>query len=168
MLYRLAALTLLGALAACDAPPLEKVYMLPAAERKAPVLSAQQVYAQSERCAKATGDQFRRDWKDGVVAGPDGKMTADFTSHYNARMNTCFYLLTVRHSPDKSGQGGASADSLRKFLFDIDDNEQYGEYLGPATSGSPKAGLAATCRIEAMYCASEGEWKVLSVPYMQE
>lgn len=170
MLRRLALLTILGAVSACDAPPPARESTRPAAkvQEAAPALSQRQVYELSEQCATRSRDQFRRDWKNGVVSTPQGRMTADFIDHYNARLNTCFYLLTVRQATDDSGQGGTSADAVGIKLFDIGDGEQYGEYSGPAVAGSPPTSLPKTCTIEAMYCASRREWDVLLRPYMED
>jgi hypothetical protein len=148
MLRRLTLLMLLGAVSACDAPPGKEPAQPAVQEKKAAEPSTQQVEELSVQCEKKSRDQFRRDWQDGT---PDGRTAAEFVSHYNVKRNTCFYLLTV-----------ASAGTRRQMLFDINDGEQYGEYLGPAT------GLPTTCRVESMYCASEREWGVLAGPYMEE
>lgn len=168
MLVRLALLTLLAALSACDARPPRKESMQPSAQDKEPAAapSKQQVHERSEQCGKTSRARFRRDWKDGIVPTPDGQMTADFTNHYNAKLNTCFFFLTVNQYTN--GQGSAPASTLRMMVFDIDDGELYGEYLGPATIGSPTARLPETCRVESMYCASKGEWEVLVRPYTED
>jgi hypothetical protein len=160
MRRRLVVLALLGALSACDAPPREKEPAAPAAQDKVPVfpLSKTQVEKLSVQCREASGRQFRRDWKDGSVDTAGGRVTAEFATHFNARLNTCFYLLTV------SRPAGHARD---RMLFDINGGELYGEYLGPATSGSPAAGMPTACRVESMYCASEREWEVLVVPYLE-
>lgn len=159
MLCRLALLMLLGAVCACDAPPRDQESTRPAAREQEPVivLSKQQVDERSEQCGKMSRDQFRRAWKDGTVNTADGQMTAEFANHYNAKLNTCFYLLTV-----------ASASTVKKMLFDIDGGELYGEYLGPAIIESPTAVFPKICRVEALYCASEREWQVLVGPYMED
>jgi len=146
MLHRLALLTLLGTVCACDAPPPGKVAVLPAVQDKgtAAAPSQQQVHELSEQCAQKSRDQFRRDWKDGG---------ASFSHHYNAKRATCFYLLTIHHS--------TGTHSI--MFFDIATGELYGEYLGPESGESP-----ATCRIESLYCASRREWEVLIQPYMEE
>jgi len=170
MLRRLALLTMLGAVSACDAPPPATVTAPPAArfQQTAPALSAQQVHELSEQCATRSSGQFRRDWKGGTVITPQGRMTADFVNHYNAKLNTCFYLLTVRHATEDGGQGGASGGTVSIKLFDIGDGEQYGEYSGPAVVGSPPTRLPDACTIESMYCASMREWDVLLQPYMED
>jgi hypothetical protein len=167
---RLAAFSLAVALAACrpSAPAPEQVAVPAMAAEAAPLFTADQVRERSERCAKVTGDQFRRDWKESGAPTPAGTTTADFASHYNARLDTCFYLLTVRHFPDAGGQDGRPAETLSKFLVDIKYDEQYGVFMGPASVDSPRGRLPNQCRIDAMFCASEGEWNVLARAYMQD
>lgn len=159
MLCRLALLTLLGAACACDAPPRDKEPAQPPVPGiAAPIpLSKQEAGALAEQCGKMSLEQFHRARKDGIENTPEGKATAEFSHHYNAHLNVCFYLLTV-----------SSPGTLRKMLFDINGGELYGEYLGPATIDSPAAARPKTCRIESFYCASGREWDVLAEPYMRD
>ena len=170
MLCRLALWTLLAALCACDAPPRGTESIQPAAQNREPAaaLSKQQAYELSEQCAQTSRDEFRRAWREGAVNTADGQMTADFTNHYNAKLNTCFYLLTVNRYTNDNSPGSASTSTLSKMLFDTNGGELYGEYLGPATTESPPAGFPTTCRVESLYCASEREWEVLVERYMED
>ena len=160
MLRRLALLALLGTLCACDPPPRGKDAEKPAVQEQkkepAVVLTQQQVGELSERCEKAAREQFRRAWKDGSEKTEQGHVTAEFRNHYNAKLKTCFYLLTL-----------TSVGTLNKMLFDVDGGELYGEYLGPATGDAPPAAHPKTCRVESLYCASGREWEVLVRPYME-
>ena len=160
MFHRLALVMLLGAVCACDAPPRVTESMQPKAPKKEaePALTKQQVSELSEQCGKKAREEFRRGWKDGTVATADGNKTAEFTNHYSVKLKTCFYLLTVNHT----------ASTLGKTLFDINEGEQYGEYLGPATDESPAASQPASCRVTGFYCASRREWEVLIGPYMED
>lgn len=170
MRRRLALWTLLGALGACDAPPRGAATGQPAARHEEPaaVLSKEQVRARSEQCEKKTRDRFRRDWRDASAQTADGRTAAEFSSYYNAKLDTCFYLLTVSHSANHDGQGSASAGILSRKLFDIDTAELYGEYLGPAADGSPTDSFPASCRLEALHCGSRREWDVLLERYMRD
>ena len=155
----MALLMLLGAVSACDAPKRNFEPVPPKAQEKevAPPLSRQQLYERSEQCGKMSREQFRRAWNDGTVKTEEGQMTAEFTSHYNEKLNTCFYLLTV-----------TSPSSLKKMLFDVNGGELYGEFLGPAAVESSKASFPKTCRVESFYCASWREWEVLVESYMED
>lgn len=143
---------LLGLVSACNAPQQETVSVQPKAPAQAaPVPSKQRIADLTEQCGKKSREEFRRGWKE------DAK-TAEFASHYNAKLNTCFYLLTVSHP----------MGTLGKTLFDINGGEQYGEYLGPPTDESPPASQPASCRVEGFYCASRREWEVLVGPFMED
>lgn len=150
--HRLALVMLLGLISACNAPQQDAVVVQPRAPAKAaPALSKQRIAELTEQCGKKAREEFRRGWKE------DAKK-AEFASHYNAKLNTCFYLLTVNHS----------TGALGKTLFDINGGEQYGEYLGPPTDESPPATHPASCRVEGFYCASRREWEVLVGPFMED
>ena len=152
-------LALLAAVSACDAPQRngEAMPPKPPAQVAAKAPTKQQLGELSARCAKMSREQFRRAWRDGTEITAEGRTTAEFASHYNAKLKTCFYLLSV-----------ASAGSLKKMLFDINGGEQYGEYQGPADFDSPMADRPKACRVESLYCASGGEWQVLVAPYMED
>ena len=120
-------------------------------------LSQQRADELSEQCGKMSHEQFRRAWKDGSENTAQGKTTAEFKSHYNSNLNTCFYLLTV-----------ASDSTLKKMLFDINGGELYGEYLGPAAAQPPTGSFPNTCRVEGLYCASAREWEVLVRAYFED
>lgn len=165
---RLALLALLGALSACDAPPPVKAPAPPAAEHKvaAEAPSRERIVELSGQCERTSRERFRRDWKDGTVPTPDGKMAAEFTTHYNAKLETCFYFLTVTRY--RNGEGSASASTISRMVYDADYDELYGEYSGPTAGDSPMARLPTVCRVESMYCASIGEWEVLVRPYAED
>ena len=168
MTRSLAALFLLGAVAACHPPAPELIAVAALAAEAAPVATPVQVRERSELCAKASADRFRSDWKESGVPAPDGTTTADFVSHYNARLNICFYLLTVRQFTVTEGEGWATWGTLRKVLFDFGADEQYGEYLGPAIQSSRSDRVAARCKIEELFCFSEAEWNTLAGSYMKD
>ena len=134
------------------------------AEEAAPAqMTPEQAREQSERCDRTSRDVFRREWQDGAVDDADGLATADFASHYNAKLRVCFYLIAI-----ESGRAGAPDRTLRKLLFDLDERELYGEYLGPAADDSTAAATQRACRVAGFYCASMREWDVLARPFMEE
>ena len=153
---RLPALILFGAVCGCDAPsqePEPKALQPPVAQvRQAAAPSMRRLYELSEQCGKSSREVFQRDWKHSFAGPADGLATVGVTNHYNAKRETCFYLLTVSHA----------VDGLRKLLFDVNEREPYGEYLGPL-AGHPK-----TCRVEDLHCASSSEWDILVSPYMED
>lgn len=165
MPFRLSAFFLLGAVAACNPPAPEKI-VVPAKVVEAIVLPPEQVRERTGLCAKATGERFRRDWKESGVSNPEGTLSADFASHYNAKLNICFYLLTVRQFADE--EGGVPTGTLRKILFDFGGEELYGQYVGPVMAGSPWDRFMARCKVDELFCTSEAEWDRLARAYMED
>jgi hypothetical protein len=148
-----------GLLSACDVPSRDRPTAPPppAPDKAEAPLSKQEIAENARQCGSKSRAQFTRDWKDGTEITAEGKTKAEFTSHYNVKLNTCFYLLTV-----------ASPGTLKRMLFDIGSGEQHGEFLGPAVVESPAADRPKACRLGGFYCASAGEWEVLVRPYMED
>ncbi len=165
MLSRPAVLALLGILCACNPPQQDNVPPPPKAQEKAPVpaLSKQQAFDLSAQCTKKALDEFRRGWKEGAVDTAEGRVTAEYSSHYNEKLRTCFYLLTVT----RQSAGNPPRITVSKMLYDASERELYGEYQGPETS-LPAAGLPDNCRVTGFFCASLREWEVLVESYMEE
>lgn len=164
MLGRPVLLAFLGILSACN-PPQQDNVPPPKAPEKAPVsaLSKQQAFDLSEQCTKKARDEFRRGWKEGTVDTADGRVTAEYSSHYNEKLRTCFYLLTVTRETG----GSTPKTTVSKMLYDASERELYGEYQGPETS-LPAAGLPDNCRVTSFFCASLREWEVLVESYMED
>ena len=102
----------------------------------------------SENCGRKAREGFKRD------QAADATKTAEFRSHYHEKLDACFYLVTVRRGEDR----------VSSRLFDINEGELYGEYLGPAAAeSSPDA-----CRMVGLYCGSRREWEVLAGFFMQD
>ncbi|MBI2748638.1 MAG: hypothetical protein HYX43_04660 [Burkholderiales bacterium] len=100
MIYRVALLALLATLAGCDLPSSSKEPTPPHSAREreeAATLSKRQAYELSERCGKTASEEFRREWKNGIVNTETGQMTAGYANHYNSKLNKCFYLLRITH-----------------------------------------------------------------------
>jgi len=133
------------------------------AEETPAQMTQEQAREQSERCDRDSRDVFRREWQDGAVDDADGLATAEFASHYNAKLRVCYYLLVI-----KSDRAGAADRTLHKLLFDLDERELYGEYLGSAADDSAAAATPKACRVAGYYCASMREWGVLARPFMEE
>lgn len=152
LLAPLAALCVFG----CDAPPrgtdTSAVTLAPAARAPAAPLSNAQSRERSEECGRRSREAFQREWKEVAAAPGEAPARVDFTNHYNAKLDACFYQLTVSHSAERS----------RKLLFEVGEREPYGEYA------SPQPDSPLVCRVEHLYCGSSGEWDVLVAPYMED
>jgi hypothetical protein len=159
-------LVFVGAVAFWDrrpAPRPESFHPEAVAEQPpARAISAERLREAGERCARKSAEEFRRAWGQDVRTD-EWRETADYRSHYNAALDSCFYLLeVVRHT---AVDGGAVL--VREMLFDVNEGELYGEYTGPAAGGLPGAGLPRTCRVAGFYCASRREWQRLAGAFME-
>jgi hypothetical protein len=145
----LSALTLLGALCACDAPrQAEAPAPPPPPEPVAVVPSEPQIQQRATQCESKARARFKLDAKQGP---------ADFAHHYHRKLDTCFYLVTVAHQ-----------EARNRKLLDLNENETYGEFLGlPGAEASPNK-HPDQCRVESTYCASEREWEVLVRQFMED
>ena len=156
---RLVCLALIGALCACGpreqaeapSPP-------PAQEQPLAVLSSQQLAERDEQCARDSRERFRREPMRGVV---DAKGSVTFAQHYNARIDTCFMLLTAS-SPELAGDEiAASPPFVVRKLIDVSDDDLYGEYLGGPIDAPPPDRAPDACEVMGRYCASGREWEVM-------
>ena len=79
------------------------------------------LYELQERCGKQAAENFQKQYGGTVVNG--GQTIALFENHYNARLNKCIYLLSVRGiRDDKKRTRGL-------VLNDLYDNKLIGTYL---------------------------------------
>lgn len=140
-----ALLLLCATIAACERPsPAAVAPPPPTSPPSAPEPSQEQVVRLTDQCTQASRSKF------------SGEGTnASYSHHYNKRMKSCFYLVTVVDT------------KVSKKLYEVVDDELYGEYLGPTDPDTPQAAIPTHCRVEAMHCASEREWNVLVARYME-
>lgn len=159
------------ALVGCDAPSRDKNVARPSVQdgEATAALSKRQAYELAERCGKTASEEFRREWKEGSVKTESGNMIASFTSHYNSKLNKCFYLQNVMHYDKKKGAAELPQSFMQIQLYDIHENKEYGHYF--ATVGLdrlPLNGAPPDCMVQDKLCASEKEWTALVKPYMED
>jgi hypothetical protein len=111
-------------------------------------------YELQERCSNRVQKIFANDWPSGSSDNSMGY--TQYQSHYNAKLNKCFVLITIR-SYDKPS-------SDLKTLLDVFSNKEYGQYL--VVRG--KNDFPPTCYVGDKICNSEGEWDAMADVYMKE
>ncbi len=120
-----------------------------------------QEYELQERCGKVARETFEREWGKGGLVKQDGQtMMTGYENHYNTRLNKCFYLQSTTMYPKKGDRNRNS--TLLMLLFDINENKEYGTFMGGG-SVAP-----AACSVLGKQCDSEGAWKLLVKPYMED
>jgi hypothetical protein len=100
-----------------------------------------------KNCGKLAAETFRRE--------PADENRVDYRSHYNLRLNKCFYEETYI-SPTPVGI------NMWVYLSDLQDNRIYGGF-----HMSTNIGLFY-CNLLDKECHSEAEWNGLVKPYMED
>jgi len=120
--------------------------------------SDKDLYELQEKCGKTTENEFKKEWGNGIVNTKDGQTTANYQSHYNKKMNKCFYLLNTTIYPKKKDLIGIMES---KSIWDILENKNYG------LIDSNKDGILS-CQVNENRCHSKNEWESLTKSYMND
>jgi hypothetical protein len=156
---RLALLALIAALSSCGRDDQIPVSTSQGVQAEKPVaLSPQQIEERTAGCRERARAEYRATRRTSAGQAPEGLVTTGYALHYNARLDTCFYLQTVSYP----------ASALRRTLVDINEREVYGEYLGQVEGGAPGARIPDSCSVAGIYCASENEWELLARNFMAD
>ena len=126
-------------------------------------LTAEEMSRAVAQCAQKSGEEFRRAWNDGTVSTDAWTESAEYTSHYNAQQDACFFMISVVRQLPANG----AVMLIRKMLYDVNEGELYGEYVGPQAGGSPGSAMPERCRMTAFYCASRKEWDRLAATFTE-
>ncbi len=123
-----------------------------------------QMYELQERCGKQAADLFKSKDISGVTVGKDGRFrgeSQDYSNHYSARLNKCFYLETRNIFPENKTDGRVDW----RILSDINENKTYGQFRH--TSNSTNA-APDECYVQEKKCSSAKEWIELVKPFMED
>ena len=114
-------------------------------------------YELQERCGNATKAEFNKSWGEtGVVSLKTSTMVANYSNHYNTKLNKCYYLLST--SVSDNSPNSISIDT--KALFDFNENISLGEYR--------VRGNKSHCEFKGVECKSKEAFDALIKPYMEE
>jgi len=83
----------------------------------------------------------------------------NYENHYSARLKKCFFLeiaMSYEREEEKPG-------SKIMRLFDLNENKEYGTFVSGPTESTPLA-----CVVRGKNCQSEGEWRQLLKPFMED
>jgi len=112
------------------------------------------LYELQERCVKRAAEVFEREYgsaKDATLF--------NYENHYSARLKKCFFLeiaMSYEREEEKPG-------SKIMRLFDLNENKEYGTFVSGPTESTPLA-----CVVRGKNCQSEGEWRQLLKPFMED
>jgi hypothetical protein len=125
-------------------------------------------YELSERCGKTAGDEFRRNWPDPVRRHESGFKIADYSNHYQAKLNKCFYLLRITHITNKSKTSEQSVTKTM-LLKDINEAKIYASFTSaPAGNAQLIGGAPMDCKVLGKACASKEDWEAQVKQYMED
>jgi hypothetical protein len=111
-----------------------------------------QLYELQERCGKRAAEVFQHEYS----LASNSKDVFDYENHYSSRLNKCFFLeIVVSHEQETS--------SKIMQLFDLNENKQYGTFVSGPSESTP-----VTCVVRGKSCRSEGEWRQLLKPFMED
>jgi hypothetical protein len=101
----------------------------------------------SKRCGKQGAEVF---------AKSEYLFPAYYENHYNFRLKTCFYLVTI------DIRGEASAKTMT--LFDLNENREIASYT---KLEGPQGFCFGQGMPEDAWCGTENEWRALIKPFME-
>lgn len=116
-----------------------------------------EVYKLQERCGKNAEEFFKNAWGNGIIEADNKLMIVNYMYHYNESKNKCFVLL------EKTNYSKTEVLSKTKELWDINENENYGNFVKYVKDDKP-----STCKIANKRCNSEYAWDSFVRPYMEE
>ncbi len=121
-------------------------------------------YELRERCGKQVDTYFRREWGEGIKNTRDLLMTADFTDHYNEKLNKCFFVLTVNSASRKPASTRGVTTSMD--LFEINEHKEYGMFFAPE-GAPPMECWVLDANGKQQSCRSQDAWKLMIRSYME-
>jgi hypothetical protein len=126
------------------------------------VRSAREDYEMRERCGKVAADWFKNYF--GSKETESYVTPADYSNHYNRKLNKCFVLANGTSYP-KSKRNKNDKFSYEKFvqaiLLDVNENKLYGGFF-------ETDGKLDSCKVLEVPCTSLDDWKRLVRSYMED
>ena len=120
--------------------------------------TTKEAYELAERCAKRAEVTFKREWGNPISQSEGTTTTANYTNHYNKKLNTCIYLLTtVAVTPSTKRIFRLAA------LYDLNENRELATFEKDAAQSKPY-----NCLVQGAACRSRDEWDSLIHPFMTE
>ena len=110
-------------------------------------------YTLQERCGKRAEEIFRTEYGSHRTKTNNGELFIDYQSHYNERLNKCFFLENATSNQRIDGKP-ISSKLIR--LFDANENKERGNF---------NFGI---CYVDEKTCSSYDEFMKLLRPYMEE
>ena len=104
----------------------------------------------SEQCGKKAAELFEKSW------GKREDELNHYASHYNSRLNKCFYVEWTNSLKD-------GFPFFYSILYDLNENKEYGSYA--MWMKFPEKPL---CQVQMKSCESQDEWAELIKPFIKD
>jgi len=104
----------------------------------------------SEQCGKKAAELFEKSW------GKREDELNHYESHYNSRLNKCFYVEWTNSLKD-------GFPFFSSILYDLNENKEYGSYA--MWMKFPEKPL---CQVQMKSCESQDEWAELIKPFIKD
>jgi hypothetical protein len=113
-----------------------------------------------KQCERTANAEFRKVWGDGTLEDivKNNFVSANYKSHFNTKLNKCFYLLSTSTISKKSTRNITFGTEQ---LTDINKNKEYGSYMGDYK-------LIEHCKVDDTVCGSKAEFEELIKHYLEE
>jgi hypothetical protein len=113
-------------------------------------------YELRERCGERAEQVWQKEYGRNVINNTDGSQAlVNYKSHYNTRLNRCYFFQS-------SSVIGKKGTSKAERLFDIDENDDYGNSVSSGESSF------VFCYVKGKHCSSETAWRDLIKFYMED
>lgn len=112
--------------------------------------SLKEKFELSEQCGKKAAELFEKSW------GKREDELNHYESHYNSRLNKCFYVEWTNSLKD-------GFPFFSSILYDLNENKEYGSYA--MWMKFPEKPL---CQVQMKSCESQDEWAELIKPFIKD
>jgi hypothetical protein len=114
----------------------------------------------NKQCESKAREIFRQVWGDGILEDPIDRnyVSASYKSHFNARLNKCFYLLSTT-TVSRTNQRNFAL--ISETLTDLGESRVFANFRGGYK-------LFTYCNVDDEPCSSQAEFEKLIKHYMEE
>ena len=123
--------------------------------------SLKENYNLQDRCDELSAQRFTKDYGNGSNPANGEKWWASYEDHYNARLNKCFFLLTVDTDVRSVGR------NRMVTLYDLNEDTEIANFT--KMEGDPLRGFCFGQGMpENASCGTERHWRAMIKSYMED
>lgn len=116
--------------------------------------TAKEKYELQERCGRRAAEVFKQDFGQNITTtGSGAQVIANYENHYNGRLNRC---LIFEDSTTYLWDNGKHIVTRVLVIADVNENKALANF-------DP-----LKCKVQDKECHSEGEWRAMVKPLMEE